>query len=88
MGFDEIESSIILKEKKIKNEEIIKMLFDLMNQIKNSSIKNNINDIKNIDSKEKKLEAKINLLMEENKNNKLIAEKEKKYKRSKNKFIN
>ena len=78
MGFDEIESSINLKENEIKNEEIIKILFDEINQIKNNSIPNNITDIKNIDNHEKKLEEKLNLLIKENKNNKLIYEKEKK----------
>ena len=78
MGFDDIESSISLKEKKISYEEMIKLLFDDISEIKNKAIPNNINDIKNIDSNEKKLEEKLNLLIEENKNNKLMAEKEKK----------
>ena len=62
----------------MKIEEIIELLFDEINKIKSNIILNNTNDIKTIDNNEKKLEEKINLLIEENKNNKLISEKEKK----------
>ena len=74
VGFEEVESNIKLKEMKIANEEIIKILFDEIRQLKING--NNINVINNKD--EKKLEEKINLLLEENKKNNLIAEKEKK----------
>jgi len=67
IGFDEVESSINLNEYKITNEEMIKILFDELRQIKLNkiSLNNNINN--NNDERLNKIESKLNSLIEENK---------------------
>ena len=72
IGFDEVESKIDLKELKMTTDEIVKILFEEVKQIKKNGLlakdnKVNHNDKGNNGETINKLESKINTLIEEKK---------------------